>query len=301
MEDNAIRVDLVRDLASSFRRPRAEELAGFEPKPSAPPMPIGTIDTSVLRRLVARMQRTHERRRASFFVGPPGIGKSTAIEAFRAANPGSVVVARVMKRGVTGPQALQQLLLALRTRTGRETTYVTNATSEVQRYIAIEIEKAGGGRPRSDRPEEFPLLTIVFDEAQRLTNGAIDALRDYNEPHYLCRGTFPLGMIFVGNNELSLQASGGGASILDEGMADRLLYRERLTYDDIGQDDLERFVRSRGVSDDGAVGAIVATFSGQFAQQRSFRRISDFIDELQDEALDQPITRAIVRAVLGQP
>ena len=49
----------------------------------------------------------------------------------------------------------------------------------------------------------------------------------------------------------------------------------------------------------GALDAIVASFTGQFAQQRSFRRIADFVDELRDEALDQPITRATVQAVLG--
>lgn len=257
------------------------------------------VQTNVLRRLATRMQKTHERRHASIFVGPPGIGKSTAIEAFRIANPGKVVVVRVMKRGVTGPQALQQLLLALRSRTEQATTYLPNATAQVQHYIAIEIEKIGGGLRRDDRPEAFPLMTVVFDEAQRLTNGAIDALRDYNEPHYLCRGTFPLGMIFVGNEELSLEASNGGASIIDVGMADRLRFSDRLSYDDVERDDLELYVRSLGLTDDGAVSAIVAAFSGPFAQQRSFRRIDYLIDDLRDEAMGAPITQETVRNVLG--
>ncbi len=245
------------------------------------------------------MQRTHDRRRASFFVGPPGIGKSTAIEAFRRANPGVVAVVKVMKRGLTGPQALQQLLLGLRSIREANTTYLTNATSEVQRYLALEIHELGNGLARDQNPALFPHITVVFDEAQRLTNGAIDALRDYNEPHYLCRGSFPIGMIFVGNNELSLKAESGGASILDEGMADRLLYRDRLTYDDVERYDLELFVRAMGVNDCGAIAAIIATFFGQFAQQRSFRRVSDFIDELNDEAMGQPVTALTVRKVLG--
>ncbi|MEZ5743419.1 MAG: helix-turn-helix domain-containing protein [Sphingomonadaceae bacterium] len=68
------------------------------------------IETSVLRRMVARMQKTHDRRRASFFVGPPGIGKSTAIEAFRAANPQNVAVTQILKRGVTGPRNIAAAL-----------------------------------------------------------------------------------------------------------------------------------------------------------------------------------------------
>lgn len=260
---------------------------------------VPLIETSVLKRMVARMQRTHERRRASMFVGPPGIGKSTAIEAFKVANPRGVMVARVMKRGVTGPQALQQLLLALRQRAARPNALIAHSSSAVQHCIEIELEKAARGLRRDDDPGLFPLLTIVFDEAQRLTNGAIDALRDYNEPHYLCRGTFPLGMIFVGNDELSLHAEKGGKSILDEGMADRLLYRERLSYDDVERQDLDRFVRAQGVTDEGAITAIVESFFGKFNQQRSFRRVEDFVDELRDEALDQPISSATVRAVLG--
>lgn len=257
------------------------------------------LDTSVMRRLVARMQRTHDRRRASFFVGPPGIGKTTAIEAFVNANPGAVAKVQVAKRGVTGPQILQQLLLALRSLDGRETGYVTSATSEIQRYVGLEIYRLGGELPRDDRPENFPLVTVVFDEAQRLTNGAIDALRDYNEPHYLCRGTFPIGMIFVGNNELSLQASEHGTSILDEGMADRLLYRDRLTYDDVERTDLELIVRTMGISDDQAVAAVVSNYFGQFGQQRSFRRVIDFVDELNDEAMGKAVTASTVRKVLG--
>lgn len=279
----------------------ADRLMGTEPIETDCHASNGAyIETAVLRRLVARMQRTHERRRASFFVGPPGLGKTTAIEVFRRNNPGTVAVVKVMKRGVTGPQALKQLLLGLRSLENRETVYLTNATADVQRYLAMQIEKLGGNLPRSAEPQLFPRITIVFDEAQRLTNGAIDALRDYNEPHYLCAGTFPIGMVFVGNNELSLELNGNGASILDEGMADRLLYRERLTYDDIERADLELFARNMGVKDQGAIAAIVSCFFGQFGQQRSFRRVSDFIDELRDEAMDQPITAATVRSVLGQ-
>lgn len=257
------------------------------------------LDTSIKRRLVTRMHRTHERRRASVFIGPAGIGKTTSAEAFRRANPGTVAYIKVSKRGLTGPQALQQLLLALRSLRGEHTKYVTNATMEVQRYIDLEIERLGGQLGRSASPDLFPRVTVVFDEAQRLTHGAIDALRDYNEPHYFCRGTFPIGLIFIGNERTPLEVRNDDTTLFDEGMADRLLYRDRLTYDDVERADLELFIRSLGVDDAEAVNAIVARFSGQAEEQRSLRRITDFVDDIHDEAMGEPITAETVRAVMG--
>ena len=261
--------------------------------------PSELIPTRLMTTMVARMQRTHDRRRASFFVGPPGIGKSTATEAFRATNPSSVMVTRIVKRNVTGPQVLHTLLEALRKRRSDMPIMAgRRSTGEVQHMIAVEIEAAGGNRRRDEDPDLFPKLTIVFDEAQRLTNPAIDALRDWNEPHYYCAGSFPIGMIFVGNEELSLEASKGGMSVLDQGMEDRLLYRSPLTYDDIERTDIERFAELRGVTDAGAVAAIGTAFCGPH-KQRSFRRLADFIDELHDEAGGEPVTRNTVRTVLA--
>ncbi|WP_372732412.1 AAA family ATPase [Novosphingobium sp.] len=257
------------------------------------------LNTSIKRRLVTRMHRTHERRRASVFIGPPGIGKTTAAAAFMQANPNNVAYYKVAKTGMTGPQALQQLLLALRKLSGKQTKYVTNATLEVQRYIDLEIESLGGGLLRSDAPDRFPHLTVIFDEAQRLTHGAIDALRDYNEPHYFCSGAFPIGLIFIGNEHTPLEVRNDGKTIFDEGMTDRLLYRERLTYDDLERSDVELFVRSLGVDDNEAVNAVVTLFSTTSDDQRSLRRVSDFTDLLHDEAMGEPITAATVRAVLG--
>lgn len=253
------------------------------------------IQTTVLDYMVTRMQRTHDRRRSAMFVGPPGLGKSTAIEAFRAANPESVMVVSVLKRGVTGTQVLQQLLRALRAHNGRPANYITNATAQVLQQIGVEIEHAGGGLPRDAGPERFPSLTIVFDEAQRLTNAALDALRGYNEPHYHCAGTFPLGMIFVGNNELSLEDRGGG-SILDEGMRDRLLYAARIGYSLVTPDDIKSFAQSLGIADKGALTMIARRFSGERIP-RSFRQIERFVDECRDEACGAPVTAEIVNSI----
>lgn len=260
---------------------------------------IGLVQTNILRRLIARMHKTHQTRRASLFVGPPGIGKSTAIKAFQDANRGHVVVARIMKRQSTANQALEQLFIALRSRTGEIQSPLTTSFARIQHKVDIEIERAGGGLRRDEPLERFPLLTVVFDEAQRLTNNAIDALRDYNEPHYYCRGTFPIGMIFVGNNELSLKPSNNGLSVLDVGMADRLKYKEQLHYNDVEPEDIALFANAQGVSHEGAVKAIIRYFFSSNSEPRSFRKIGDLIDELHDEALGETVTEKTVRTVLS--
>ena len=111
-------------------------------KPHAP------IRTRILDLMMARMQRTHDRRRASFFVGPPGIGKSTAIAAFQAANAqGDVLVTRIPKRGATGPQALQSMLIELRRRRMVEPKITTNTPLIINNIcrelnsIAVDCDK----------------------------------------------------------------------------------------------------------------------------------------------------------------
>src|SRR4051794_20216575 len=60
------------------------------------------------------MRATHERRRISIFSGPPGIGKTTAIDAFRAANLDSVAVVKVARQNAREVLVLQHALESLR-------------------------------------------------------------------------------------------------------------------------------------------------------------------------------------------
>lgn len=252
------------------------------------------IQTMVLDHMLARIQRTHDRRKACVFVGEPGIGKSTAIEAFRASNPGCVIVIRLQSK-VTGTQVLQMLLAALRQHNGKPVGYITNATAQVVQQLGWEIQSYGDDLPRDARPDLFPYLTVIFDEAQYLTKGAIDALRAYNEPHYFCAGTFPLGLVFVGNDQMSLE-NRRGDSVLDAAMRDRLLYTERLDYNFVTPDDIAAFVQAHGITDKGAQKAIVTRFSGNRIV-RSFRQILRFVDDCKDEAGDDPVTAATVLSI----
>src|SRR5436305_216629 len=65
------------------------------------------VATSIARRLIVRMQATHDRRRISVFSGPPGIGKTTAIDRFAATNAGSVAVVKVARRNAREVLVLQ--------------------------------------------------------------------------------------------------------------------------------------------------------------------------------------------------
>ena len=79
------------------------------------------IATSLARRLIARLQATHERRRISVFAGPPGIGKTTAIDEFSRRKTGEVAIVKVARRNAREVLVLQHTLEALR-RLGFSTT-----------------------------------------------------------------------------------------------------------------------------------------------------------------------------------
>lgn len=56
----------------------------------------------------------HQRRRISVFAGPPGIGKTTAIDEFSRRRPGEIAVVKVARRNAREVLVLQHTLEALR-------------------------------------------------------------------------------------------------------------------------------------------------------------------------------------------
>lgn len=267
------------------------------------PEPSGFIATSIARTLLARMRRTHERTRVSVFSGPPGIGKSTAIEEFRAEFDGAVTVAPVPPGSGAGLKATAAIQLAiealqdLSSRSYRER--VPSGHVELRAAFFSAICELAGYNAQSARREgvaDRPAYTIVFDEAQNLSREAIEVLRFINDE----RGgysPFPIGLIFVGNSEFALKADGRGNSVLSAAVADRALYTETFSYADVTNDDLALFFDARAAVDQAAMALIL----NHFAQRadRSFRRAGDLLDDLTEEAGGGPITTNIVRAVLG--
>lgn len=138
---------------------------------------------------------------------------------------------------------------------------------------------------------------MVFDEAQNLSREAIEALRYWNDPDR-CYAPFPVGLVFVGNNEFSLAGSGATVTVISAAVADRALYLQTIEYSDVAGDDLELFIESRCTCEPAALAALLRSFKGPRAL-RSLRPLGDLIEDLKDEAGDRPIASDDVRRHLS--
>jgi hypothetical protein len=259
------------------------------------------VPTSVARRLIARMRATHERRRISIFSGPPGIGKTTAIDAFRSQFPDAVAVVKIARRNARETLVLQHVLEAVRALSDSPLEHCPSSIRELRNGLFGTLCDWGGTDARAARrgrfgADQFGSLTIIFDEAQNLSREAIESLRFWNDPDR-CYSPFPLGLIFVGNNEFSLRVDSSGHSVISAAVADRALYSHAFDYEELTDGDLELFITAYGVTDPGAGTAIVRSFRDRRAH-RSLRRVLDMIEELTDAAAGEIITAQTVRGVI---
>lgn len=263
------------------------------------------IVTSIAGTFLPRLRRTHDRRRISVFAGPPGIGKSTALQHFKADQPWCVAIISVPpgpKGGLKPAAALQLAIEALgQLATSSRRERVPSGYIELRaRLFSLVCEWAGlpAHEVRRDElePAQFSPLTLIFDEAQNLSREAIETLRFLND----MTGGFsplPLGLIFVGNNEFVLKSARGGQSVLSAAVADRALYTETFAYSDVTDDDLALFFEARGITDPTALRLVLGYFGGRL--DRSFRRAADLAAELIEEAHNGPVTEKVVRLVLS--
>lgn len=269
--------------------------------PSAPSF----INTSIAAAFLPLLDATHRRRRISAFTGPPGIGKSTALEAFRSSEDWAISVVSVPPGPKSGLGSIAALQIAIEGLAGviqpRFQDRVPSSRLELRnRLYSLICEWIGLGasevRRDSVRPEDVPPLTLVFDEAQNLSREAIETLRYLND----ATGNFspfPVGLIFVGNNEFVLKSDARGQSTLSAAVADRALWIEDFKYTDVTDRDLELYLAAHGVMDPDAMALVIRCF-GSGRRDRSFRRVNDLIAELIQEAGKGPVTAATVRCVL---
>jgi len=260
------------------------------------------IATSIARRLIVRMHAAHDRRRIAVFAGPPGIGKTTAIDAFQRELPDSVVVVKVGRRNAREVLVLQHVLAAIRQLAGSPSVHFPSSLWELRGDIFNAICAWAGAEPTAARRSEysasdFPKLTIVFDEAQNLSREAIEALRYWND-YDRCYAPFPLGLVFVGNNEFSLQTDLDGRSVISAAVADRALYVLAFDYSDVTDEDLQLYLAVKGIADDMALQTLIRHLNERRAS-RSFRRTQDLVEELIETACGKPVTVELVRDMLA--
>ncbi|MDZ4373397.1 MAG: ATP-binding protein [Phenylobacterium sp.] len=258
------------------------------------------VPLSVTRRLIARMEATHQRRRISVFSGPPGIGKTTAIDRFRAENPGSVAVVKVARRPAKEVVVLQHALESVRRLKGSSALTIPSSIWVLRSYLFRAFCEWGGIDAAEMRKSEEPIhhegrFTLVFDEAQNLARDAIEVLRFWNDADR-CYAPFPIGIIFVGNSEFALAGS-ARESVISAAVADRALYLQTLDYDDVNDDDLRLMLDAHGGLDEGAVAALVRAFGGS-RPIRSLRRLLDILEELEAFSAGGRISAPLVRQVL---
>lgn len=259
------------------------------------------IATSVSRGLIARFQVTHERRRIAVFSGPPGVGKTTAIDEWRSKHPAEVVVVKLGRQDAREGLVLRHMLEALTMMKGEAHTGFASGLWELRRKLYVALcDRAGldfqAARQNRCPPEKIPLLTIVFDEAQNLSRQAIEALRYWNDDDR-CSGPFPVGMVFVGNSEFSLATSHNTPSVISAAVADRALYVQTVGYEELSDDDLSAVIRANGIDDPSAAAALVRCFSAP-RSVRSLRRVLDLVEELREAADGGVVTAQTIGMVL---
>jgi DNA transposition AAA+ family ATPase len=259
------------------------------------------VSTSIARRLIARLQATHERRRISVFSGPPGIGKTTAIDEFVRRRPGEVAVVKVARRNAREVLVLQHALEAMRRLAGSNLAHAPTSLWDLRNdlfgAVCAWASVEPGPARRGEYPVEgFPRLTLVFDEAQNLSREAIDGLRYWNDADR-CYAPFPIALVFVGNNEFSLRGDTAADSVISAAVADRALYLQTFDYDDVTDDDLTLFIDARCDLEANALAAVVRAFRAPRAL-RSLRRIGDLLDDLDEIAAGAPISVQTVRQAL---
>lgn len=255
------------------------------------------VETSIYRMMRVMLEETHDERGISVLSGPPGIGKTTTLDAFAGDYDAQCLVVKAMANshsmGMTPVAVLQAIIDGFWRQWNIPQYYalrpsVPHLTRDIRKILTYAY---------GPDDVEHGRLTVIFDEAQYLSRAAIEMLRYWNDPD---RTTMPfqIGLVFVGNNEFALASSNGSASILSDAVRDRLLYSEQLGHTNLSDDDMAKVAATRGLADLAAVKAILAYLSAARIK-RSLRQLDRVIVKCARFADGAPITAQLVNDILN--
>lgn len=251
------------------------------------------------------MELTHRKRGICVVAGPWGVGKTTAVDAFASRKPNECIVLKVergsSRRGASPVATLQQTLEAIRPHIDRPPRASLSNAYWTLRHMMFNYLTEWAVRRSPDQlgdaPGQPPLLTFVYDEAQYLSREAIEMLRYWNDGDRTVT-PFPVGLVFVGNSEFALEEDASGESPLSGAVRSRALFVEKLEYEDVTDEDLRAFVKSRGSYDEEAISALVAYFAGRRVR-RDLRSLMRLDDAIRQRSPRRTITADLVRAELA--
>lgn len=263
-----------------------------------PERPI-EVETDVFRLVNAILRDTHENRGISVIKGPPGIGKTTALNAYLRETEGcGVTVVKISQGGhKTGARLASVMKQCIRAYTGetQESWHnpLPDSTWRLQERLWQTIAQHYRGWEN-----EWPaqMETFIFDEAQYLSREAIEELRFWNDPDR-CKLPFPVGLVFIGNDEFALAASRGRESVITDAVRSRLLHEEHLTRANVSDEDLRAVIQHCGVGDKAAQ-KMLFDLGAKPPFNRDLRRMANLIKRLNSYAADGPITADIVQLAL---
>ncbi|MDP2130343.1 MAG: ATP-binding protein [Erythrobacter sp.] len=267
---------------------------------SGEPEAFPFIETTIARRMMMRMRQTHDERGITVINGPWGIGKTSAIDAFAREFESQCAIVKVEPgsngRGLKSLRMLQLVIEALRVLNQRSVGSYPGTSPyllrrEVERLLSDwQYDHYGLEGPWP------PTFTLIFDEAQYLSKEAIEQLRFWNDPDR-CSMPFPVGLVFVGNNEFAMQETASGVSVLSGAVRSRLTFEVPLSYEDLSDTDMTLILQSRGVNDPAALTEFVSYFS-QRRIKRDLRQVEKAIARCQRLADGGAITGQMARDIL---
>jgi hypothetical protein len=257
---------------------------------------------TIVRFIRTRLEVSHQERAICVISGPWGIGKTTAVDSFARGKGGGCIVVKIeqgsSRRGASPVSVLQQTLEAVRPYIGRTPrAALSNAYWSLRQMLYNYLNDWRCQHGCNTGPDRYPLLSIVFDEGQYLSREAIEMLRFWNDADRTTT-PFPVGLIFIGNSEFALAEDGSGQSVLSGAVRSRALFVETLEYDDVTDDDIVRFITSRGPYEPEAVSLVLSYFR-QRRVRRDLRNMMRLDEVFRRRSQGGPVAPDVIRAVLS--